>query len=205
MLRASSFMVNAYNDVDTVRLVTWGNVQHDFFDGIPGIRITLHKTKTIQSGERWQEIPLAQNDHCPLLCPVRALSLLRLITGDQNISADTPLFQTRDWFGNLRPVLRQKYDNWYKFRLGEMGCDASLYTLHGWRHGGIQQGLMSEDNLALAKLTSDHSSDVILEYSHVPANRRLTISRKINNNLNRFIFGGIQQQQNLPAGVLRLA
>ena len=75
------------------------------------------------------------------------------------------------------------YDRWFKCRLAEMGVDTGLYTLHGWRHGGIHQVLMSEDNLALVKLTSDHSSDVILEYFNVPADRRLIISRKVNQNL----------------------
>ena len=116
---------------------------------------------------------MAANDSCPLLCPVRAIALLRQIIGDENITPDTPLFQTRDYHGNLRPILRHKFDAWYRFRLREMDLDATKYTLHGWRSGGIQQVLMSENNLALAKLTSDHTSDVILEYSQVPANRRL--------------------------------
>ena len=205
MLRASSFLPTAYNAVDTVRLVCWGNVSNESFDGVPGICITLDKTKTIQACQRRQRIPLAQNDECPLLCPVRALALLRSIVGDQNITADTPLFQTRDFAGNLRPILRHKYDNWYKFRLGEMGLDTSQFTLHGWRHGGIQQVLMSEGNLALAKLTSDHSSDVILEYSNVPSDRRLLISRKINQNLSRYVNGGIALMQDLPHNVLRRA
>ena len=205
MLRASSFMPKAYNDVDAVRLVTWGNVTNEIFDGIPGICFTLHKTKTIQNFQREQKIPLAQNDDCPILCPVRALAVLRSMIGDNNITADTPLFQVWDFQGNLRPVLRHKFENWFNFRLSEMGLDASLYTLHGWRHGGIQQVLMSEENLALAKLTSDHSSDVILEYAHVPADRRLVISRKVNHNLNRYVNGGLAAMTQLPAGVLRLA
>ena len=40
MLRASSFMPKAYNDVDPVRLITWGNVTNESFDGIPGICFT---------------------------------------------------------------------------------------------------------------------------------------------------------------------
>ena len=68
---------------------------------------------------------------------------------------------------------------------------------------------MSENNLALAKLTSDHSSDVILEYSHVPADRRLIISQKVNRNLNCYIHGDSFAHtlalNPLPAGVLRNA
>ena len=66
-------------------------------------------------------------------------------------------------------MLRHKFDAWFNHRLTEMGQDASLSTLPGWCQGGIQQVLMSEENLAHTKLTSDHSSDVILEYSNVPA------------------------------------
>ena len=86
-----------------------------------------------------------------------------------------------------------------------MGLDSDLYTLHAWRHGGIQQVLMSEENLALAKLTSDHSSDVILEYSNVPADRRLVISAKVNRNLSRHVNGGLAVMNELPRAVLHHA
>ena len=202
MLRGSSLIPKSFNEVDPVRLVCWGNVEDIYYDGIYGININLHLTKTIQHAERVQQVPLARNDDCPLLCPVRALARLRQIIGDQNIGPDTPLFQTRDFQGNLRPILRHKFDNWFKFRLNEMGEDATLYTLHGWRHGGIQQTLLSEQNLALAKLTSDHTSDVILEYSNVPADRRLTISRKVNNNLTRCVTGCTPSNPAISKGVL---
>ena len=205
MLRSSSLMAVSSNTVDPVRLVTWGNVEHTHLDGVPGIKITLDLTKTIQNGERRQVVPLAINDVVPMLCPVRAIATLRSMVGDHNITADTPLFQTRDFAGNLRPVMRHKYEGWFNHRLNEMGADSSLYTLHGWRHGGIQQVLLSENNLALAKLTSDHSSDVILEYSHVPADRRLTISQKVNHNLNKFFIGDHEPAMHLPAGVLAQA
>ena len=202
MLRASSFMPTAYNDVDLVRLVCWGNVSRLEHHGVSGILIKLQKTKTIQNREREQKVPLARNDACPLLCPVRAVETLRSIVGDANISADTPLFQTRDYLGNLRPIIRRKFDSWFNFRLREMGYDNNLYTLHAFRHGGIQNCLMSEQNLALCKLTSDHTSDVILEYSHVPADRRLIISQKMNQNLNTYYDKSIQPDNPLPHGVL---
>ena len=62
--------------------------------------------------------------------------------------------------------------------------------------------MMSEENLALVKLTSDHTSDVILEYSHVPADRRLTISQKVNRNLATFVTGNPVSGDFLPAHVL---
>ena len=120
----------------------------------------------------------------------------------ENIGPDTPLFQTRTYDGALRPVLYHKFNAWYRFRLTEMGLDAKLFTLHGFRHGGIQQTLMSEGNLALCKITSVHSSDVILEYSHVPADRRLTISQKVNGNLTTFALGSSRAVAGLPSRVL---
>ena len=209
MLRASSFLPESYKDVDTLRLVTWGNVRYIHHQGVPGICIELHRTKTIQNGERIQQVPLAANPDVPILCPVRAIAVLREMIGEHNITADTPLFQTRDYDGNLRPVLRHKFFNWFRFRLKEMGANPDLYTFHGFRHGGVQQMLMSENNLALAKITSDHSSDVILEYSLVPADRRLVISQKINRNLNCYLLGDSASHSHaldpLPAGVLHRA
>ena len=202
MLRSSSLIPKTYGDVDPVRLLCWGNVQYIYFGNIPGVLLTLHKTKTIQNAERIQQVPLARNDDCPLLCPVRAIESLRFMIGDANIGPDTPLFQTRNFQGTLRPVLYHKFQKWFKFRLKEMKLDPSLFTLHAFRHGGIQQTMMSEQNLALVKLTSDHTSDVILEYSHVPADRRLTISQKVNRNLTSFVTGTPPPGDFLPGHVL---
>ena len=205
MLRCSSLIARTYGEVDPERLVCWGNIDDLAYNGASGVTVNLQKTKTIQCRERIQEVPLSRNDQCPLLCPVRALAILRSIVGDDNITDDTPLFQVRDRAGVLRPILRHNYDAWFNFRLKEMGADPEKYTLHGWRHGGIHQVLMSEQNLALCKLTSDHSSDVILEYGQVSANRRVIISQKVNHNLNRAITGQSDDLPPLPSGVLTLA
>ena len=202
MLRASSFLPESYGNVNTLRLVCWGNVRYMDHEGVEGICIELRRTKTIQNGERIQQVPLAANNDTPILCPLRAIAVLRSIVGENNITPDTPLFQTRDYDGTLRPILRHKFSDWFRFRLKEMKVDPSLYTLHGYRHGGIQQVLMSEQNLALAKITSDHTSDVILDYSFVPADRRLTISQKINRNLNNVVNNAITYTEPLPANVL---
>ena len=131
-------MPKAYNDVDSVRLVCWGNLSRLQHKGVSGILIKLQLTKTIQANECEQEVPLARNDACPLLCPVRAIAVLPSIIGDHNITADTPLFQTRDFDGILRPVIRHRFDTWFNFRLKEMGYDPKLYTIHAFRNRGIQ-------------------------------------------------------------------
>ena len=39
---------------------------------------------------------------------------------------------------------------------------------------------MAESNYALCRLSSDHSSDAIMQYSELPASRRLRISESVN-------------------------
>ena len=202
MLRSSSLIPKTYKDVDPVRLLCWGNVQLVRFGEVRGVIFEMHKTKTIQNMERIQQVTLSQNDDCPMLCPVRAILRLKEMVGEDDIGPNTPVFQTRDYKGKLRPILYHKFQGWFRFRLREMGVDATKYSLHAWRHGGIQQALMSEQNLALVKLSSDHSSDVILEYSRVPADRRLIISQKVNRNLTTFVTGSVPGGPHLPSNVL---
>ena len=64
-----------------------------------------------------------------------------------------------------------------------MGLQPEAYSMHGFQHGSIQELLLTEGNMALCKLTSDHSSDAILSYHNVPAARRLRISDKVNQRL----------------------
>ena len=202
MLRSSSLIPKTYKDVDPVRLLCWGNIKQLTFGTSQGLQFELHKTKTIQNMDRVQQVSLARNDDCPQLCPVRAILRLQQIIGVRNIGPNTPVFQTRDYKGKLRPVLYHKFSSWFRFRLSEMGLDTSKYTLHAFRHGGIQQALMSEQNLALVKITSDHSSDVILEYANVPADRRLLIAEKVNRNLTTFTTGSHPVGTPLPSNLL---
>ena len=202
MLRSSSLIPKTYKDVDPVRLLCWGNIKKLTFGEFQGLQFEMHKTKTIQNMDRVQQVSLAQNDDCPQLCPVRAILRLQNIIGVENIGPDTPVFQTRNYQGKLRPILYHKFASWFRFRLTEMGLDASRYSLHAFRHGGIQQTLMSEQNLALVKITSDHSSDVILEYANVPADRRLLISQKVNRNLTQFHTGSLPVGTPLPSNLL---
>ena len=112
MLRCSSLIPRTYGEADPERQVCWGNLDDLLYNGSTGFTVNLHKTKTIQFRERVLEVPLARNDQCPLLCPVRAIAILRNIIGDHNITADTPLFQVRDRTGTLRPILRHNYEAW---------------------------------------------------------------------------------------------
>ena len=182
MLRSSNLIPVSLSDVDPLRLVCWGNIRRLTCGDKRGVVIEVSLSKTIQYGQRKQFVTLAPSSN-PLLCPVQALNTLAAQFGVSNCGPDTPIFQIPNNSGKFVPITRAKFNNWFRLRLTQMGVDASLYTLHSFRHGGIQQTLLSESNYALCRLSSDHSSDAIMEYSQIPPNRRLTISDKVNRSL----------------------
>ena len=163
-------------------VLCWENVTPLQNDITKGILVTDPKSKNNQFGERDHLIPLAAASN-PLLCPVKSILALVKIYGKKHCCGPTPVFQTPNEDGSFTPVMRHKFDRWFKTRLGSMNLDPSLYTLHAYRHGGIQECLLAEQNFALCKLSSDHSSDAILQYAFIPPERRLHISQKVNRSL----------------------
>ena len=182
MLRSSNLIARSPSSVDPKMILCWKDITPLHNNVNDGILIRVHKSKNNQFGERVHEIPLAASDNS-LVCPVKAVLALVDVYGKDECFGDKPVFRLPDANGRLTPVVRDKFNRWFKFRIQAMGLDDSLYTLHGFRHGGIQECLLAEGNIALCKLTSDHSSDAIQEYAFVPAERRLTISDKVNKSL----------------------
>jgi hypothetical protein len=182
MLRSSNLIAKSLTDVDLKMVLTWEDVSplHNSLEN--GFLISVPKSKNNQFGDRIHEIPLATAADSSLR-PVKAIMGLINTYGRDHCYGNKPVFQIPDAHGKLAPVVRHKYDFWFKTRLRNMGLDPSLYTLHGFRHAGIQECLLAEGNLALCKLSPDHSSDAILEYSHIPADRRLKISTKVDRSL----------------------
>ena len=182
MLRSSNLIAKSYKSVDLKMILCWEDIKPLNNNVNNGILLTIEKSKNNQFGERVHEIPLAAAED-PLVCPVKAIFALIDIYGKHRCFGNTPVFQVPDHKGGFKPILREKFNRWFKHRIQSMGHDPSLFTLHGFRHGGIQECLLAEGNVALCKITSDHSSDAILEYAFVPAERRLTISDKVNKSL----------------------
>ena len=85
-------------------------------------------------------------------------------------------------------MTKSDYVPFFRARLHQMGLNENLYSLHGFRHGAIQECMLVEKNFGLCKLTSDHASDAILAYSQVPPERRMDISARINANLGSHMF-----------------
>ena len=182
MLRSSNLIAKSLKKIDLKMILCWENISPLNNDITQGILITVPKSKNNQFGERDHLVPLAAAEN-ELLCPVKAVQNLIKLYGKENCRGSTPVFKIPDGNGNFTVVQRHKYDWWFKLRLQNMGVNPKLFTLHGFRHAGIQECLLAEGNLALCKLTSDHSSDAILEYAFIPPNRRLAISTKVNKSL----------------------
>lgn len=178
MLRSSNLVPLSRSSIDHHRILTWGSIQRVDY----GIVISVRLSKTIQFSQRIQTIPLAA---CPttLFCPVQALDTLANLYGHSSCTPNSPVFRLPASGGGWTPMIKSDFEKFFKVRISQMGLDASLYSLHGFRHGGIQECLLSEGNLGLCKVTSDHMSDAILVYSQVPANQRMQISAKINTSL----------------------
>ena len=182
MLRSSNLIPQSVNKVDLQMVLCWENIKPLRNNISNGIVITVKKSKNNQFGAREHYVPLAAASN-PLLCPVKAILSLVDIYGKKSCSGPVPVFKIPDRTGKFVPVTRTKYDLWFKARLSHMGLNSSFYTLHAFRHGGIQETMLAEANYALCRLTSDHSSDAIMEYSFIPPERRLGISEKVNRSL----------------------
>ena len=179
MLRCSSLVAVSGQPVDPRRILCWGRVKN--IDEAPrrSVALHVHLAKTNQHNARVHVAPLTASDD-QLLCPIRALDGLMALYGVSNCGVDTPVFRVPTANGTWAPVYRRKFDRWFRARLQQMGADPEKYTLHAFRHGGIQEVLLAESNYALCRLSSDHSSDAILQYCELPASRRLRISENVN-------------------------
>ena len=182
MLRSSNLIPQDIKKIDYKMIMCWENIRPLNNNISNGIVITVKKSKNNQFGAREHLVPLAAAEN-PLLCPVRAIMSLVDVYGKDKCFGCTPVFKVPDRTGKFVPLSRAKYDFWFKSRISNMGLDSSAFTLHAFRHGGIQETMLAEANYALCRLTSDHSSDAIMEYSFIPPERRLSISEKVNKSL----------------------
>ena len=129
-----------------------------------------------------QTIPLAPSEDS-LFCPVRALEDLARMVGHNNLTPKTPVFQIPARDGSWTPVQRSDFNNWFNSRITGLGLDASKFTLHAFRRGGIIELTHAEPNRALCMEMSGHTSDAFQLYCTLPAARRLNISRRVNSSL----------------------
>ena len=151
MLRSSNLIARSSIAVDLKLILCWENIAPLNNNISQGIVISVPKSKTNQFGAYVHEVPLPAAEN-PLLCPVKAVLGLVDIFGKDKCYGCNPVFQIPGEHGIFTPILRHKFDAWYQQRLTNMGLYASLYTLHGFRHGGIQECLLAEGNLALCKM-----------------------------------------------------
>ena len=178
MLRSSNMMPENRHDFDARYVLKWGNVEKVSY----GVLLTITISKTNQFGEYDHLIPLAASPDSRF-CPVRALETLARMYGPEYMSPDTPVFLIPTPSGRFVPLKKQEFVDWLRSRLAAMGLPAEDFSVHSFRHGGVQQCVLNEPNKALVQLASGHSSEAIMGYAQIPPERRMAISAKVNRSL----------------------
>ena len=178
MVRSANLVPKTRSNIDWDAILQWKNVRS--ING--GVLLIVHKSKTNQFAGQPHEIPLAASPDLRF-CPVTALRRLMRVYGPENCGPDSPVFRIPTSSGVWLPMIKSDYVSYFKSRISGMGLNSSNFSLHGFRHGSIQQMLLVEGNIALCKIQSGHTSDAILAYSTVPATRRLDISARVNRHL----------------------
>jgi hypothetical protein len=193
MLRSANLVPASRTDIDWDAILLWKNVR--IIQG--GVVLNITKSKVNQFSGRVHQIPLAASADARL-CPVACLTSLAEMYGPTSCLPDSPVFRVPSGRGltggpaatpagpavdpaspGWIPMIKGDYLPYFKSRLGGMGLNPALYSMHGMRHGSIQQLLLVEANGALCRVTSDHSSDAIMAYSTVPPSARLHIAAKV--------------------------
>ena len=121
-----------------------------------GVEFHITISKNNQFGERVHKVPLAASPD-PRFCPVRALTDLALMYGPKYIVPDNPVFRIPTPSGKFVPLKKSEYVNWFRGRLTSMDLVAADYGVH--------------------------SSEAILGYCAIPADRRMYLSARVNQNL----------------------
>ena len=178
MLRSSNMMPENRHDYDARYVLKWGNVEKVSY----GVLLTITISKTNQFGEFDHLIPLAASPDARF-CPVRALETLARMYGPEYVKEDTPVFLIPTPSGKFVPLKKQEFVDWLRARLASMGLPAEDFSVHSFRHGGVQQCVLNEPNKALVQLASGHSSEAIMGYAQIPPERRMAISAKVNRSL----------------------
>ena len=172
MLRSSDLIPAFRKKINVRQVLTWGDISRIHH----GIVITIRHSKTIQNNERVHPVPLAASP-APFWCPVRTLDALVTIFGSESCRPHTPVFRIPSKSGKSFVALeKRQFNRWFKQRLAAHGHDPDAYTLHGFRHGSIQQAMLVEQNMGLVAVTSDHSSNAINAYTAIPPERHMRVS-----------------------------
>ena len=177
MLRCGNLLPSIMDERDPRRHLSWGRVEtHQ-----DGMILNIVLSKTIQFSERVHQVPLAP---CPnkKLCPVTALTDLMAIRGVDNCSPNSLVFAVptaRGWEPLLKPAVVKIFNR----QLVEMGLDPTDYSMHSFRHGGLQEALLANVSLDLLKIHSDHHSGAVFSYLNLSGSRRFQVSKILANRL----------------------
>lgn len=170
MLRGGNVVPSSYASFDPARHLSWGRIENH----PKGIIISIPLSKTIQNSERVHQIPLVTCSN-PYLCPVTALQEVFEMRGADLCSSSAPVI-ARFSNGGWTPVLKSAVVRLFDQQIAEMGLDPRDYAVHSFRIGGLQHALLSKIPIDIMRSQSDHSSQAIMGYLHLPVSQRFSIS-----------------------------
>ena len=143
-----------------------------------GVNLSIHKTKTIQFGDRILMIPLPKIYGSPL-CPVSALQKLMAF---ENVPSSAPLFSYPTPSG-FAFVTHAKFVNSLRKSLSKGGLDPSKYSGHSFRRGGASFAFACGIPSEIIKLQGDWKSSAYQRYITAPLRLRQDLSRVLALNL----------------------
>ena len=143
------------------------------------IFMRVHRSKTIQLGERKLDLPLP---FIPghLLCPVTALvSMLKSVQG---LLPSQPLFMIMTQSGP-KPLLYSQFIHDLRSVLARIGYNPKLYTGHSFRRGGATWALQVGVPGEAIQLLGDWKSSSYKRYIDISFEKRVQYINVLSNNL----------------------
>jgi hypothetical protein len=132
--------------------------------------IRLHRTKTIQFGERVLDLPVPNIAGSPIN-PRQALVYFMQMTADR--PADEQLFGYRNSKGEWTPLAYAPYLARLKTLLKKVGVDPARYAGHSFRRGGATFAHESGISPLVIKALGDWLSDTFMRYCEIQRDMRV--------------------------------
>lgn len=162
-LRQSNFSVASARDFDSTR----HTCRQDIFFSPPGIVILIKWSKTSQTSQSHQLVPIPEipGSH---LCPVEAYR--DMVNHIPTVHKDQPLLVLPDHItGKYQPVTSRWLANFLDVTLETLGYDSKLYSLHSLRRGGATESYRQSVDFLHIKRHGGWSSDAFWGYITSPS------------------------------------
>ncbi len=155
-LRKSNLVPDSKRFFDPRKQLTRASLAHT--NGI--FLVTIHWTKTLQTGDRDLKLPLLPNQDLAL-CPAHWLS--KVLALSPGVPSD-PLFALPDKKGKLQPITYAQLSRFLRTSTATLGYKQSKFTLHSLRRGGTTWAFKAQVLDQVIQLMGDWVSDAFRRY-----------------------------------------